>query len=172
MIISLIVAMDESGGIGKDNQIPWHLSTDLKRFKSLTMGHHMIMGRKTYQSIGTHPLPGRTSIVISRQNSDQIVGLVEENCILVHSFIEGVEFARKQNETEVFVIGGGQIFSLALPAAERIYLTQVHTKTDCDTFFPAIVSKQWEETDRDTYPPDEKNQFPFSFINFTRRKAL
>ncbi len=158
MIVSLLVAMDERRGIGKDGRLPWHLSADLKRFKGLTMGHHLIMGRKTYESIG-RPLPGRTMIVITRNPEYH-----PEGCQVAHSLAEALDMAQERGESEAFVIGGGQIFAQALPHADRLYLTLVHTVTEADTLFPALEQDLWIEEESSYHPADEKNQFPFTDI--------
>ncbi len=132
MIVSLIVAMDEQGGIGRDNQIPWRLSTDLRRFKQITMGHCIIMGRKTYTSIH-RPLPGRTSIVITRQNNLQ----TPTGVICVNSLEDALLTAKNLGETEAFIIGGAEIFQQSLPLADQIYLTRVHAHVQADTFSPS-----------------------------------
>ena len=160
MIISLIVAMDENGGIGLKGGLPWHLSSDLKRFKSLTMGHHIVMGRKTYESIGK-PLPGRQMIVITRN-----LEYYTEECQVVYSLEEGLAFARARGESEVFVIGGREIFSQALPYIMRIYLTQVHTVTDADTYFPDINLDDWWVVDSSFVPAGESDDFPTTFKRF------
>lgn len=156
MIISLVVAVDRSGGIGKDNQVPWHLSGDLKRFKALTMGHHIIMGRRTDQSIGKN-LSGRVSVVITKKSKFQAEGL-----LVAHSLEEALQLARDAGENEVFIIGGGQIYELALPLADRIYLTQVDTHADCDVFFPEIDLTQWDETQVTFHPADDRNQYSYT----------
>ena len=156
MIISLIVAMDENRGIGVDNRLPWHLSADLKRFKALTMGHHLVMGRKTYESIGK-PLPGRTSIIITR-NPDYVV----EGCIVVHSLEEALQTARERGEEEAFITGGGEIFNQALSLADRIYLTRVHAETNAQVYFPAFNEDAWIEKESTSHPADEKNDYPFT----------
>lgn len=139
MIVSLIVAMDQSRGVGYQGKLSWHLSSDLRRFKSLTMGHHLIMGRKTYESIGK-PLPGRVMIVVTKNPSFQA-----EGCSIVRSIDDGLQFARERGEDEVFIIGGGEIFRQALPIADRIYLTLVHATTEADVFFPSVNSVEWKE---------------------------
>lgn len=156
MIVSLIVAMDRSGGIGKDNQVPWHLSDDLKRFKTLTMGHHIIMGRKTYESIGKN-LPGRVSVVITRKPD-----FFEEGALVANSFEEALQLARDAGENEAFIIGGGQIYSLALPLANRIYLTQVDTQAECDVFFPEFDLDQWVSTQTTFHEADDRNQYSYT----------
>jgi len=157
MIISIIVAMDEQRGIGKGGRLPWHLSADLKRFKSLTMGHHLIMGRKTYESIG-RPLPGRTMIVITRNRS-----YAAEGCLIAASLKAAIAIAEKRGETEAFIAGGGQIFAQALEFADRIYLTLVHTIVNAGVFFPEYKPKEWIEAEHGYHYADEHNQFPFTF---------
>ena len=163
MIISLLVAMDERGGIGMDNRLPWHLSADLKRFKALTMGHHVIMGRKTYASIG-RPLPGRIMVIITRSPD-----YWAEGCQVVHSLEESLDLARQAGETEAFVIGGGQIFAQALPLAERIYLTRVHTVAEADVFFPEFDERDWSIQTVSEVPADEKNQFSTTYMVLDKR---
>lgn len=163
MIISLIVAMDENGGIGSQNRLPWHLSSDLKRFKALTMGHHLIMGRKTYDSIG-RSLPGRSTIVVTRSLEFKAL-----DCSIVHSLYEGIDLARKRGETEVFIIGGGEIFSQALPIADRIYLTRVHTSGVADTYFPEFNPQEWLIVDSERHEADLKNEYAYTFSTLHRK---
>ena len=157
MIISLIVALDEQRGIGVDGHLPWHLSADLQRFKSLTMGHHLIMGRKTYESIG-RPLPGRTTIIVSRNPSFQ-----PEGCMVARSLETAIEFARFDQEDEVFVIGGGDLFDQAIDMADRIYLTQVHASLEADVYFPDYSRKDWQENKSAYVEADERNEYPSTF---------
>jgi dihydrofolate reductase len=161
MIISLIAALDDKGGIGRDGGLPWHLPADLKRFKTLTMGHHMLMGRKTFQSIGK-PLPGRTNIVVTRNKAYQTDGVV-----VAHSLDEALAIAERNNETEVFIIGGGEIFRQSLPLADRLYLTRVHTDSDSDVFFPQL-GQNWTSISSEHFPADEKNEFPTTFQIYAR----
>lgn len=163
MIISMIVAMDENRAIGVQDRIPWHLPDDLKRFKTLTMGHHIIMGRKTYESIGK-PLPGRTMVVITRQQDYQCV-----SCLVVHSLIEAVNLVVGRGETEAFIIGGGDIFKQALDLAERIYLTKVHTTVQATAFFPEFDQSDWAETECSHHPADQKHPFPFTFKTLVKK---
>lgn len=128
--ISIIVACDENRGIGKNGKIPWHIPEDLKRFKKITMGHPVIMGRKTFKSIGK-PLAGRTNIIITRDRKFKI-----PNCITVHSIKEAIDKAKKLDKEEVFIIGGAQIYKQAMVFADRLYLTKVKGNYDADTFFP------------------------------------
>ena len=163
MIISLIVAMDEKRGIGKAGRLPWRLSSDLKRFRELTMGHHLIVGRKTFESIGK-PLEGRQMIVVTRH-----VDFKPSGCIVTHSIDAALELARKRVENEAFVIGGGQIYAQTLGFADRLYLTQVHAEIDADTFFPEFSQDSWIETQTIRHEPDEKNQYAFTFKLLEKR---
>ena len=130
MIVSVIVAMEENRGIGKENSIPWRISSDLKRFKKLTMGHHIIMGRLTFESIDK-VLPGRRTIIVTRNKE-----YTQEGCYIVYSLREALILAESNGESEVFIIGGGEIFSEALDYADRIYLTMIHASIDTDVYFP------------------------------------
>jgi dihydrofolate reductase len=163
MIVSLIVAIDEAGGIGKDGRLPWRLSSDLKRFKEITMGHHIIAGRKTYESIGK-PLPGRETIVVTRNP-----GYTEEGISVAHSLAEAIELARSRGETEAIIVGGAEIYREALALVDRIYLTQVAATVDADTYFPEWDVGQWKVEESGTIPADEKNQYACSFKVLSRR---
>lgn len=163
MILSLVAALDEAGGIGKNGRLPWHLSTDLKRFKSLTWGHHLVMGRKTYESIG-RALPGRTNIVITHKQDFQAPG-----CLIASSLEAAIGLADRHAETEVFIIGGGQIFKQALPLANRLDLTRVHARLDCDVFFPPLDEHEWIEVYRMAFPADDKNDYPTTYYVYERR---
>ncbi len=163
MIVSIIVAMDEQRGIGLRNRLPWHLSADLKRFKALTMGHHILMGRKTFGSIN-RSLPGRTMIVISRQKEYH-----PEASQVVHSLGDGLALAERRQESEVFIIGGGQIFAQAIDLADRIYLTLVHTTAGCDVFFPEYDEKSWQVTDVTYHHAGAQDDFDFTFKTLGRR---
>ena len=158
MRISIIVAMDENGGIGFENHLPWRLSDDLKRFKRLTMGHHLIIGRKTYQSIG-RALPGRRMIVMSRNPAIQYAGVE-----VVPSLEAAINLAESRGEHEAFIGGGAEIYRLALPSADRIYLTCVHARSQADVFFPEFDSIEWLEKSSEQFGADEKNQYPTTYI--------
>lgn len=164
MIISLIVAMDEQRGIGVEGRLPWHLPADLKRFKSLTMGHHLIMGRKTYESIGS-PLPGRTMIIVTRNPNYQ-----PDGCMAARSLETAIEFARMGYDNEAFIIGGGDLFEQAIDLADRIYLSQVHANLPADVFFPKISNDDWQEIESEIFPADEKNLYAFTFKILHRRE--
>jgi len=157
VIVSIIVAMDEAGGIGKNGGLSWHLSADLKNFKAVTMGHHLIVGRKTYESIGK-ALPGRTTIIVTRKRDFRA-----EGCLLAYSLEEALALAGQRGEKEVFIGGGGEIFTLALPLAQQIYLTRVHTRAECDVFFPQVDWEEWQEGERLEHGADDKNEYPFTF---------
>jgi dihydrofolate reductase len=164
LIISLIVAMDESGGIGKNNRLVWHLRTDLKRFKEITMGHVLVMGRKTWETIGK-PLPGRTMVIISRNRDYRVDG-----CIVVHSLEDAIGYARKLGEIEVFIIGGGEIFKQALNIADIIYLTRVHTVVNADVFFPKLDQSEWEISHREKFPQSDQDDYASEFQVLIRRQ--
>lgn len=163
MIISIIAAMDENCCIGKDNRLPWHLPADLHRFKALTMGHHLIMGRKTYESIG-RALPGRQSIIVTRQ-----IGYIAPGCQIRSSLKAAVSAAVEAGETEAFVIGGAQIFSQALSLAQRMYLTLIQAQYDCDIHFPAYDPQDWTITKSITLSDDPTFIFSYTFIDLIRK---
>ncbi len=165
MIVSLLVAMDERGGIGLHNRLPWHLSADLKRFKELTLGHHVIMGRKTYESIGRN-LPGRIMLVLTRDKDFKA-----EGALVAGSLPSALDLAARAGEDEAFIIGGGQVFAQALPLADRIYLTRVHATLDADVFVPAFDEHLWRQTCLSTHQADEKNDYPYSFYILEKIKV-
>ncbi len=138
MIVSLIVAMDENRAIGKDGKLPWHLPSDLKRFKALTMSHHIVMGRKTYETIGK-PLPGRKMIIVTHRKTYSA-----PDCMIVNSIETAIEIAKNNRDPEVFIIGGGEIFRQAFGYADKIYLTYVHANIKGDVFFPELDQGDWE----------------------------
>ncbi|AUS05671.1 dihydrofolate reductase [Pseudotamlana carrageenivorans] len=160
--LTIIVAAAENNAIGKDNKLIWHLSDDLKRFKSLTSGHHIIMGRKTFESF-PKPLPNRTHVVISRQQDYT----VPQGVIVVNSLQEAIDFCK--NDPQPYIIGGGQIYEQALTVADKIELTRVHKSFEADTFFPEIDKKIWKETQLKFHPTDDKNEYEFSFITYVRK---
>lgn len=163
MRVSMIVAADEARGIGYQGRIPWHLSADLKRFKSLTMGHHILMGRKTFESIGK-ALPGRTNLVVTRQPEFEAEGVIP-----VWSIEDGIALARMAGETELFIIGGAQIFEQALDYTDQIYYTLVHTRSGADTFFPELDGADWSTTLLAKNPADLDNDFPYDYYAIQRR---
>ncbi len=165
MTISIIVAKAANHVIGKDNQIPWYLPADLKYFKKTTLNHHVIMGRKTFESIGK-PLPKRTNIVVTRS-----IFFLASGCIVAHSLEEALQIARDHDEEEVFIIGGAQLYEEALPIADRIYITEVDFCPEGDVFFPKIDTDAWREKSREPHPADEKNPYPYTFKILERIKT-
>ena len=159
--ITIIVAAGENDEIGKDNQLIWHLSDDLKRFKELTNGHHIIMGRKTFESF-PKPLPNRVHVVISRQANYQVpIGV-----IVVNNLKDAFDVAK--SDKQPFVIGGGEIYQQAMAFADKIELTRVHENFDADTFFPQIDPAIWNEINKTNHPKDEKHQHAFSFLTYVK----
>lgn len=148
--------MDRHRLIGRDNRLPWHLSADLKRFKRITMGKPIVMGRKTHESIGK-PLPGRTNIVVSGNPAYRAAG-----CIVVPSLPAAIDAA--QQAQEIMIIGGARLYEQAMPLAHRIYLTEVHASFSGDTWFPSIDWNAWEEIQRDTHEADDNNPHPYAFV--------
>ncbi len=164
MTLSIIAAVSENHVIGKDNDLVWHLPADLKFFKNKTLGHSLIMGRKTFESFGK-PLPKRTSIVVTRQKDYQ---LPYDNCFVVHSLQQAIE--RVSKEDEVFVAGGSEIYDQALALAQKLYLTRIHANFEGDTFFPLKNPEQngWKLIAKQYHEPDEKNKYPFSFLEYEK----
>lgn len=162
MRTSIILAADENNGIGKNGQLPWRLPDDLKRFKQLTLGHYLLMGRKTYESIGK-PLPGRTTIVLTRQLNYQPKGV-----LLAHNLETACELARKQEESELFCCGGGEIYRQMLPLADFVYLTRVHTTLPTDVTFPQLPETNWQLVENIQHPADEKHPYAFTFLVYTK----
>jgi dihydrofolate reductase len=159
MIVSIVVAIAENYAIGKNNQLLWHMPADLKHFKNITTGHTVIMGRKTYDSVGK-PLPNRRNIIITRRD------ISIDGCEVVKSIEEALALCA--NEDEVFIVGGAEIYKLAMSKTDRIYLTIIHHSFDADTLFPEIDYMEWKEISREDHQPDEKNNFPYSFITLER----
>lgn len=160
MRLSLIVAMAENRTIGKDNALPWRLPADLRRFRRLTTGHSVIMGRRSYESIG-RPLPERTNIVVTRHP-----GYRADGCLIAHTLEQALSLA--QGAREIFVIGGAQIYAQTLKHADRIYLTLVHAQVPGDTFFPAVDMSTWHETEREIHAADDKHTYRYSFVTLER----
>jgi len=161
-MISIIAAMAENRVIGVDNTLPWRLPADLRHFRRLTTGHHVIMGRRNYESIGK-PLPERTNIVVTRNRDYRAPG-----CVVAHSLEEALE--RAQNDAEIFVIGGAEIYQQALARADRLYLTLVHASVAGDTYFPEFAPDRWNESSRERHEADAKNPYPYSFVVYDRHR--
>ena len=163
MIISIIVAMDRHRVIGNKGKLPWHISADLKNFKAITMGKPIIMGRKTHESIG-RPLPGRENVVLSRD-----AGYQAQGCTVLGSLEEVYE--RFTDTDEIMIMGGADLYEQTLDKANRIYLTEVHTEVEGDTYFPDFDRETWEETSRQDFKADEKNQYDYSFVILERSQG-
>ncbi len=161
-MISFLVAMDQNRVIGKDNALPWHLPDDLKFFKRVTMGHPIVMGRKTYESIGK-PLPGRENIIITRNTEYQADG-----CTILHSVEELQKYLDKKEE-EVFIIGGAQLFNDTFPIADRLYITEIHHEFEGDTFFPEFPESEWTLTSKEKGIKDEKNPYDYYYTIYDRK---
>ena len=162
-MLKILVAFDENRVIGKNNTLIWHLPADLKRFKALTTGHVIIMGRKTFESIGK-PLPNRTTIVISRQTDLQI-----EGAIIAHSVEEAILKAKSLTREDIFIVGGAEIYALSLPLADQILVTQLHDIFEGDAFFPEIPLDSWEVIERERGVTDEKNAYQYSYLTYARK---
>jgi len=160
--VSLIVAAAANGVIGRDGGLPWRLPADLRHFKRTTMGHHLIVGRRTWEEVG-RPLPGRTMVVVTRDPALQI-----PEAVVVHSLQEAVAVAVGAGDDEVFVAGGGQIYRQAMPMADRIYLTRVHVDVEGDTTFPELDGEAWRLVSREDHEADERNPYPYSFLVYER----
>lgn len=162
-MLKILVAFDENRVIGKNNTLIWQLPADLKRFKALTTGHVIIMGRKTFESIG-RPLPNRTTIVISRQTDLQIEGV-----ILANSVEEAILKAKSITREDIYIVGGAEIYTLSLPLADQILVTQLHDIFEGDAFFPEISPEIWEVTEKERGITDEQNTYQFSYITYSRK---
>ena len=169
MEISIIVAMGDNRVIGRANELPWRLSADLKRFKELTRGHAVIMGRKTFESIFARlkkPLPERTNVIVTHQKDFP----APEGCIVVGSLEEATEMARAKGETEAFIIGGAQIYTLALPLATKLYITKVSTAPEGDAMFPVFDESEWNLVSSEAHPQNETNNHAYAFLTYVRKK--
>ena len=162
MIISTIVAVAKNNVIGKDNDIPWYLPADLKYFKKVTSGHHIIMGRKCFESIG-RPLPKRTNIIITRNPF-----FVATNCLVTNSVEDALRIARDNGETEAFIIGGGQIYEMTQDYWDRVYLTEVDLEVDGDVYFPALDESTWDLVRTEAHQADDKNEHNYIFKTYER----
>lgn len=160
-MITIIAAIAENNALGKDNQLIWHLPADLKRFKKVTLNHHIIMGRKTFESLGK-PLPNRTTIIITR-NKD----FKAEGCIIVNSLNDALEAAK--SDYNPYILGGAEIYAQAIKIADKLDITYVHHKFEADAFFPEIDTAIWNETSREDLNADETNMYNYSFVTFKRK---
>ena len=162
-MITIIAAIAANNALGKDNDLIWHLPADLKRFKKVTTGHHILMGRNTYESIGK-PLPNRTTVIITRNKN-----YTQEGCLIVNSVEKAIEIANQ--DEQIFIIGGAQIYqqAMALNLVDQLDITQVHEQFEADVFFPEIAASIWEEVAREDHKADDKNVFDYSFISYKKR---
>lgn len=165
MIISLIAALSKNRVIGKKNDLPWHLPDDMKYFMQTTKGHHVIMGRKNYDSIPQkfRPLPNRTNIVVTHQKD-----FSAPDCTIVNSIEQGIAIAKKAGEKETFIIGGAQIYKEGMALTHRMYLTEIQAEIDGDTYFPEIALEKWKETSRIHHAMDARHKFKFDFVIYDR----
>lgn len=162
MLLSLIAAMAQDRVIGKDNAMPWHLPADLRHFKAVTLGKPVVMGRRTFESIG-RPLPGRRNIVISRNPQWQAEGVEVATSL-------DAALALLTDCEEAMIIGGGQLYAEALPRADRLYLTYIDAQLNGDTHFPDYLSLGWQELERSTHPADDKNSYACEFVTLSRQR--
>ncbi|MGB0890933.1 MAG: dihydrofolate reductase [Flavobacteriaceae bacterium] len=162
-MITIIAAIANNNALGKDNDLIWHLPADLKRFKSITSGHYILMGRNTFESIGK-PLPNRTTVIITRNKN-----YFKEGCLIAHSLEEAIDLA--ENDTNIFIIGGAQIYNETMKKglADTLDITLVHNDFNADVFFPKINLNEWEETKREDFKADEKNKYNFSFVTYKKK---
>lgn len=160
-MITLIAAVAENNALGRDNQLLWHLPDDFKRFKTVTSGHHIIMGRKTFESF-PKALPNRTHVVITRQKNYQ-----PEGCLVVDSLEKAIAICPKDEET--FIIGGGEIYQQSIKIADKLDITKVRHSFEADTFFPEIDLEQWKLTSSEFHPKDEKHKFDFTFETYLKK---
>jgi dihydrofolate reductase len=165
MKVSLVAAVAENGVIGKNNDLPWHLPDDMKFFMEVTKGHYVILGRKNYESLPKKfkPLPNRVNIIVTRQKDFDAPG-----CMVVNTMKEALAIARDNGEEEAMVIGGSEIYALALPSADRLYITEVQAKVDGDVHFPEFDKKKWNEVSRIRHEKDERHAFAFEFVLYER----
>lgn len=162
-MISLLVAMDQNRLIGRNNQLPWHLPEDLRYFKKTTMGHTIVMGRKTFESIGK-PLPGRENMVMSRNRNFQ-----PEGCVVIHSWEPVMERNSRNPDQEIFVIGGQRLFEQAIAFADRMYITEIDEQFEGDTFFPAFDPSEWQLISKTKGKKDDQNPYDYSFCVYERK---
>jgi dihydrofolate reductase len=162
----MIAAVARNGVIGKANDLPWHLPDDMKYFMLTTKGHHVVMGRKNYESLPEkfRPLPNRTSIVVTKQKNYNAPG-----CVIVNQLEAGVKLAEKNGEQELFIIGGAEIYKLGMPLADRLYLTEIDAEIEGDTFFPSYQKLEWQELSRQHHTRDERHKFVFDFVVYERK---
>lgn len=164
MILSIVVARTKNKVIGLKNGLPWKLSDDFKSFKKITLGHPIIMGRKTFDSLGGKPLKDRPNIIVTRQKD-----FTAENCEVVHSLAEGIELAKKLDSQEGFIIGGAELINQSLPMVDKIYLTEIDAVVEGDTFLDSIHPEDWKKVSEQKFYKSEKNDYDFSIIEYVKK---
>ncbi len=162
-MISIIVAVSEDLGIGKNNELLWHLPEDLRRFKKLTYGKTVIMGKRTWESLPGKPLQGRKNVVIT-----DIPHEIFNNAVTAYSIEDAL--AKCENEEEIFIIGGGSIYTQFMPLADRLYITHVHKKTPADTYFPKIDRKTWKVIEKEEFKAGDNSEIPYTYVIYERKK--
>ncbi|MBN1168487.1 dihydrofolate reductase [Candidatus Woesebacteria bacterium] len=163
-MISLIAAVSENNVVGSKGKIPWYLPADFAYFKKITTGHHVVMGQTTYNSIGK-PLPERKNIVLT-YNKDLLI----EGCVVKNSIEDAIEHANKNKEKELFIIGGASVYKQTISIADKLYITEVHSSFEGDTFFPPIDNEKWKEVSRKKNKKDDKNKYDYSFVVYKRKE--
>ncbi|MDV7187858.1 dihydrofolate reductase [Lutibacter sp. TH_r2] len=163
-MITIIAAIANNNALGKNNQLIWHLPSDLKRFKKVTSGHCVIMGRKTFESLGK-PLPNRTNIIITRNTAYKA-----EGCLITNSLNEAIELAKKEDNNP-YILGGAEIYKQSLKFADKLDLTFVHHTFEADAFFPEIDLTIWKQKSREDFKADEKNKYDYSFVTYTKKEV-
>jgi len=162
-MISIIVAVSEDWGIGKDNKLLWHISEDLKRFKRLTFGNTVIMGKRTWESLPRRPLPGRRNIVLTDDKTETI-----ENAVTAYSIEDSLSKCEKNEE--IFIMGGGSIYRQFMPFADRLYITHVHKKAPADIYFPEIDLKIWKITEKEVFKTDGEESIPYTYTIYEKKE--
>ena len=162
-MISIIVAVSEDWGIGKDNKLLWHISEDLKRFKRLTFGNTVIMGKRTWESLPRRPLPGRRNIVLTDDKTENI-----ENAVTAYSIEDSLSKCEKNEE--IFIMGGGSIYRQFMPFADRLYITHVHKKAPADIYFPEIDLKMWKITEKEVFKTDGEESIPYTYTIYEKKE--
>jgi len=162
-MISIIVAVSEDWGIGKDNELLWHISEDLKRFKRLTFGNTVIMGKRTWESLPRRPLPGRRNIVLTDDKTENI-----ENAVTAYSIEDSLSKCEKNEE--IFIMGGGSIYRQFMPFADRLYITHVHKKAPADIYFPEIDLKMWKITEKEVFKTDDEESIPYTYTIYEKKE--
>ncbi len=163
-MLTIIAATGEDNALGKDNDLVWHLPDDFRRFKQLTSGHHIIMGRKTFESF-PQPLPNRTHVVITRKDNYK-----KEGVVVVHSLERAIELT--EEDPQPYIIGGGEIYKMAIDIADKIELTRVHGTFEADTYFPKIDKENWELVAEEFHAKDDKHDYAFTYLTYIRKRGL